>query len=587
MPDDITLADLFAPDPNRPIVTTPFAEPGKMWGDMGSAAEGEIDETPVVNLPPIPDQVVREVRSLIMEKAKRKVEGLKLYEPMQWQHMFHASRAKVRIIRGSNRAGKTLSACVELARAVTGQDPYDKYPKRDGVAYIVGKDGREVGQVVWKKLYRAQAFKILRDPITGIWRAFRPWEPADAALASSARWAPPLIPMRMIKDIAWENKKEGLPKLVKLVNGWELHFFSSLGKPPHGADIDFCHFDEEIIDRDWYPEMAARLVDRSGHFVWSATPQAGTEQLYDLHEEAERQEKLPEDERTCQEFVSLLDANMHLTQQQKLEFAAKLSEEERQVRIGGEFAFLTFKVFPEFNGVLHECPAFDPPPTWTRYVAIDPGRQICAALFMAIPPADHGDYAYLYDELYLPNCDAVLFGNKMAIKCANQDFEAFIIDHQEGRKHETGSGRTIEDQYAMALASHKVGCRRTGSRFTWGVADPISGTEACRLWLKDRWDEQGQPIGPKLRIMQGKCTNFIEEIKKYRYKRVQNITTDEPESRGRVHSMACLRYLVQANPRFVEPPPKVRETGLIKALQRKKEKNKAKNGQVVNLGPGA
>ena len=120
---------------------------------------------------------------------------------------------------------------------MTGQDPHGKYPKKNGTAFLVGKDLKHVGKVLYDKLFVPGAFKVIRDKATGRWRAFRPWIPDDAAREEEARRAPSLIPQRLIAEIAWENKKENVPSIVRLSNGWNLHFFSSLGKPPQGSPI--------------------------------------------------------------------------------------------------------------------------------------------------------------------------------------------------------------------------------------------------------------------------------------------------------------------------------------------------------------
>jgi hypothetical protein len=48
------------------------------------------------------------LQRVVTELAKRKIEGLRLYEPMPEQERFHASNARIRILRGSNRGGKML-----------------------------------------------------------------------------------------------------------------------------------------------------------------------------------------------------------------------------------------------------------------------------------------------------------------------------------------------------------------------------------------------------------------------------------------------------------------------------------------------
>jgi hypothetical protein len=525
-------------------------------------------------------------QKLLAERARRRIEGLNLYIPLPTQDEFHKCMLPERLLRGSNRSGKTLCGAIELARAVTGRDPYDKYPKRDGRAYAVGYDGKHLSKVMWPKLAKAGSLKIIRDEVTGIWRTYDPNLPGDLVRFKQVKMCPPLIPPRYIKDISWESKKEGLPRHVTLVNGWEIDFFSSMGKPQKGADIDLCWFDEEIEDADWYPEMAARLVDRSGKFIWTATPQAGTEELYRLHERAEEQRLLPF--KTTEEFLILLDDNKYITAEQKRQFASKMSEEERVVRIQGEFAFSSFRVFPEFAKELHCRDYFDIPRKWTRYLSIDPGRQVCAVLFLAVPSPEEGNFVVCYDELYIQGCDAETFGEKMAHKCRGQNFEAFIIDHQGGRVVEMGSGVSVETQYMDALRKRKISCELTGCNFTWGAPDPKAGVEAVRQWLKVRHADSKRDQLPKLQIFADKCPNLIEEIKHYRYKRVSRIITDDPESRGRVHQMANLRYLAMYDPKWVKPRSgKGTLGGAILAFKGKMARKKDAVGpKSVNLGPG-
>jgi hypothetical protein len=105
----------------------------------------------------------------------------------------------------NHNSGKSLSTFIEDARAATGQDPHHKYPEKDGNLVVVGKNWMHVGLVIVPMLFRAGAFKIIRDPETNLWRAFDPTKD-DIKLAKPA---PPLIPPRMIKDMSWVLKNAG------------------------------------------------------------------------------------------------------------------------------------------------------------------------------------------------------------------------------------------------------------------------------------------------------------------------------------------------------------------------------------------
>jgi hypothetical protein len=522
-----------------------------------------------------------ELRRVLAERARRKMEALNLYEPLPEQERFHASKCRQRLARGGNRSGKTLCAAVEVARAVTGKDPTRKYPLTDGRAFLVGKDLDHIGQVMWRKLGRPGAFKIIRDEDTGDWRAFRPWEPADEARSEEAKPAPPLIPKRLVKAVAWENKAKGIPKKVLLTNGWEINFYSSEGKPPQGSDIDLWWFDEEIVDPEWHPEMVARVLDRRGRGLWSATPQAGTEKLLELHDIAEQERDW--EKPSVEEFVILLADNPHIGEQEKKDFAATLNEDEQRVRIAGEFLISSFKVYPEYSDIVHGVDPFDIPADWTRYAAIDPGRQVCAVLFAAVPPPEAGEFVYLYDELYIQNCDAEQFGQRMRDKTQGQNMELFIIDSHMSRVTEMGSGRTVEEQYSQKLRKYRVTCRRTGHGFLWGSDDVAGGLEAFRSLLRVREDGT-----PKLRVFVSRMPNFRWEIKHYRFKRLNNVITDKPEEKGRVHLMADARYLAMARPRYVKRTGgKSPLEGAIKAFRDKQERLKKQRGGEgrVMLGP--
>lgn len=518
---------------------------------------------------------------LLMERAKRRKEALRLYEPIPAQLAFHTSGSKVRVLRGSNRGGKTLPAAVEVARAVCGMDPHGKYPKKNGRCWIVGKDLNHIGEVMWRKL-RRESFKIIRDAVSGEWRAYRPWDPADLARATEVKYSPPLIPDRLIKRVAWENKAKGIPKKVVLKNGWEMNFYSSEGKPPRGADIDLWWFDEEIMDDDWYPEMMARIVDRSGRGIWSATPQSGSEMLLDLHEKAT---KLADDPNAwVREFLILLFDNPHVSEADKKALLDSLDDAEISTRIHGEFQLKHRVVFPEFHDSVHCVDAFPVPPHWTRYAFIDPGRQVCAVAFAAVPPMESGepfagDFVYLYDELYLKNCSAEDFGKAMGAKSVGQEFEAFIIDDHGARLVDIGSGKSAREQYSDALKKYRVFSRKTQNNFLPGNDDVEGGVEAVRGYLRIR--DNGTP---RLRVFRS-MKHFLQEIRRYRYQMIGKVLTDKPEARGNVHQMANLRYLCSFPIRYVEAPGKAIISPALAAYRAKQARQKKDKGR-IHLGPG-
>ena len=132
----------------------------------------------------------------------------------------------------------------------------------------------------------------------------------------------------------------------------------------------------------------------------------------ELHELAEAQAGSPD--RIVEEFVVKLRDNPHLSAKAKADMVAThQSDANRITRIEGDFLHTTQRIFGEYALRIHGVEVDAVPHDWTRYAVVDPGHQICAVLFAAVPPPElwpeYGELV-LYDELYLPKCDAAMFG---------------------------------------------------------------------------------------------------------------------------------------------------------------------------------
>jgi hypothetical protein len=516
-----------------------------------------------------------QLASILTEVAKRRAEALNLYEPLAIAEEIHSCELPERLVRGSNQSGKTLMTMVEVARAVTGTDPYCKYPLANGVLILAGLNATFLAEVFYKKLFRAGAFDIIRDELTGLWRNYRPW--TDLHRAGEKKPAPPLIPQRWIKDESWEHKAARVPHMFRLINGWEMYFISGNSAAPRGWIVDFAVCSEEIENSELYPELAARLLARKGKFIWDACPQSATLHLDLMHERAERGDPY------VKEVHVTLESNPYIPESEKKILFSKWTESERIVRYFGEFASAGLLVYPEWAEEVHGIDWFEIPSDWTHVAAIDPGHQVSAALLLAVPP-DEG-HVVVYDELYIKQCTSELFGEEFAARTAHKAFHAFIIDSRMARVHEMGSGRSVGSQYAEALAKWKVSCTTTGCDFTWGSDDLKGGLEAVRGWLRVRGSGT-----PYLRVMRNRCPHLREEFKKHRNKKDQHGNpTDEPDIRSKHDVLDALRYLAMYNPTYV-PPPKVKKPLSPAALAMKAKRERPANPDgsflgFVNLGP--
>ena len=211
---------------------------------------------------------------------------------------------------------------------------------------------------------------------------------------------------------------------------------------------------------------------------------------------------------------------------------------------------------------------------------IDPGHQVCAVLFLAVPPNNDAVYAY---ELYLRDCDARKFAIHVAQKCKDQQIQACIIDPNMAVYTEVASGKTVARQYSDALEAEGFEAISTGTGFVLGCDNVEAGLLAMRGWL--RIGDSGKPF---FRVVRGKCPSLEFEFKRYVKQRVAGQVMDKPNQKRNSHLMDASRYAALYNPRFVKPGiPKARISATVRAFRAKQERKKQKTGgNGINLGPG-
>lgn len=565
-----------APDPDAPS-TLPPTIPDASMSPRAS------DVTPYT---------VNRVKELLAGLAALRRQPLKLYEPLPEQDRFHRSKAKERLVRGSNQSGKTSCAALEVAMIVTGQHPHlsgkkGGTPIKNGRAALVGFDLSHLGRVIYPKLFKGgEAIKLIRDLETGEYRAYRPWEPADAERSDQCKLSP-LIPGAMIQGkVAWYDKKLQQPQKITLKNGWEIFFYSSEGEPPQGDSYDLIWIDEEINGDAWYNEAAARLMARKGRFIWSATPHVGGDALINLNERAT--EQVGRENPIVEEFFLTLAGNPHIDEAEKLALADKYkyNPEQYRVRVLGEYAAHGYLVYPEYSLKLqgYEASLLGPdnsvPADWCRWIVIDPGRHLLAVLFAAIPPKD--DFVLLYDELGIEKAHAQKLGQQLEVKTRGQFFEGIIIDRHGSDRHDVGSGLHIEELYWQALKVNKIWDRVRRKSFIGGDADRTAGIETFRSWLVPV--DGGSPRARFLTRNGYACLPLCDsQLTRWHYTRVKKEAREKPEERRRDFPDA-LRYLAMFNPKYRKPPPPTKPKSWAKRRLEEKRESQSE-GAFVNFGP--
>ena len=434
--------------------------------------------------PPMRDELSEAIsrerykRSLAIRLLRIRTEGLRLYEPLPLAERFHACNAIWRLVGESNRAGKSLACYVEDARALTGQDPYDKFPKYNGYALFVGLKSDHIAQM-YRGMFREGLFKIIKDEHTKLWRAVRydrdkpnQLQEYDEAYRETWKDAPPLIPPRMIPKhgIDWETTQE-IPRRIRLDNGWRSLWISALGSPEQGTHINLAHFDEEMPNPEFYKEVHRGLMrsyetkKQRPKATWSATSQIANVELADLRDKANAD---PESD-FVQRFTFLVENNPYFAAEDRQFFKDGLSEEDQLTRYHGIPASQVRRIYPTYNpmgdaenGTGHGCEPFPIDPNeYTRYIFLDPSISHCATLLVAIDKLEQ--YFTIYDGFDIQGATARMWASEIKQRENGVKFECCFIDSRMGKEGLAGREKTtVAEEYYKAIKEFGIQLRQFG-----------------------------------------------------------------------------------------------------------------------------
>lgn len=546
----------------------------------------------------------RDFADAMAEVVRRKQEAVQHYRAMPSQLPFHLSTASEKVARGGNRSGKSVAMLVEVASAVLGVPLHGPdgeelpflYPRdRPLLVWLVGFDEKHIGRL-YHKLFSPTLFKLIRDNETGEMRAWRPERPEDAAREFETRYAPPLIPERMIKEWAWQNKAARVFELCRLHNDTQIYAFTSGGEPATGDAVDIIAIDEAIKYPGHIAEWQARLSDNRGKLLWSSWPRMANRALKDMCDRAEKQRDLPNPD--VSEICLWFTKNPYIPADEKRKRLAGWPEVERRARDRGEFVTDTTLVYPTFNPDVHCLPSKSPhdkleaflakrnytiPLDWTNYLSVDPGHAHLAVLLASVPPPEIGNYLVIWAEICTPHLDAVQVANEVLRLGVNRAWEAFYMDRHGGRRSIEGLGGVdVRDIWAEGFAKAGLESNQTGNSFAFGLDDIPARNMLIRSYLKVR-----DGAGPKLRFLDSATTETQKEFGLYSKRIIRDEIRDDVVDRDN-HSMDALGYLVPSNPIYVSRTlgARVISPGL-RAFQAWEKRHAPKTTDSVYMGPGA
>lgn len=430
---------------------------------------------------------VRYFFNLLAELNRRDRETLNHYTPLPAAIPFHYCRAHRVALSGSNRGGKTCTASAEVAMCALHRHYLpDKYHREDVRIACVGADGKHLA-LMFEYLFEKPPYKIFMHPDTKKWTVVIPdqhqqykhlWQDAD-----------PLIPQRYLHGgsyktaVLWESEKGHIPKEVRLTNGTVIKFYSALGKIPKGIKFDLIWIDEEIERAGrWIKEMQARIIDRNGYILWSATPQLAGQDFFDIEIQAgDPDNKLKPLAQQRAFFVMLSHENFYLDSEGREAFFETLKNDadELMTRYFGKSARSLLIAYPEFQIEKHVVKPVTMRYYDCRYPGFDPGTSEAGILMCMSPEQieDEEEIAKLteqerwyrtrpgcivvYDECLIKNANANMVAEKfkeLIEKYPEKGFQDLTID-EKGSKAVVWKGMKVQENPGTI---YKEAIQRTG-----------------------------------------------------------------------------------------------------------------------------
>lgn len=256
------------------------------------------------------------------------------------QVAYHQSVARIRLVRGGNRSGKTEILAEEGVETATNLE------------------------AAWFMKHAPRG--TIRTGPQSVWLAGETFETARV-LAKKARR---LIPPSLVAH--WPEKE---PITVRLTNGSEIAFKSySQGRSAFETfDVDQILLDEKPPE-DIFTECLARIIDRRGTISIAQTPTDGLSWVYRrIFKPWMNRDREPIKGHSIECFAFATEDNPFVPKDEIDLFAASLDEDERLVRLFGEFMPIEGRAIFR-RARLSEIAVSLPPPIWRGEVEVVDGR---------------------------------------------------------------------------------------------------------------------------------------------------------------------------------------------------------------------
>lgn len=478
------------------------------------------------------------------------------------QERFHRSQARIRVYRGGNRAGKTTAGAVEVGWWATGQHPYLKTHDKPRIL-CVANDWSMVGSPMWEKLS----------------------EPGGVKVAGKGSRTPPILPKRMISELAWEDRANNVPNLCVLSNGTRITFRScASGRSKfQGTEFDLVWIDEELEAYDIYEEIRRAMIDRGGKMIWTATPLARARPLIALHEAASEAGGVI----SVEEFVASMLDNPHVDEAAKLEFVAELMREHPdyyETRVSGEFLIMEGLVYATYRPQIHEISRdrfneLDPTHCYPRILGIDPGTADPFVVGWAmLLPGDKRRVVF-YREFYQTHTSLDDVCARVAHESVGEPIVLAVVDPSANR-HDARGYDSVYSELARKLTQAGLRSAVTGGELPVVLAE--NALEAGVYRVQEFLAPMSDGGAPGIQVVSDlQC--FKREIHRYMYQ-LESANRNAPKKPVDKdnHWMDVMRYVIMSLPPFATVSAKGGRVNA--ALEKWRKARKHKGERSISLG---
>jgi phage terminase large subunit-like protein len=457
------------------------------------------------------------------------------FAPHPAQLQVHQSTKNEVLVIGANRSGKSTLAMREVLWRATMTHPY--------------KEVRPC-EVIWCGFVDFGFYNKVTK------RLFDEWVPKNY-----------LIQFHETEKWAKLKRKDGGTCVIFFLS------YESGRMSWQGGAVDFIWLDEEL-PLEIYQEASARLVDRRGQMLLTQTPVSGIGWIYDTiylpaMTDTRKQTQIvhmplaKRDPSQPYEIGEIMVPHMDREQVVRMALTTCRDDDERAIRIFGEFRGRTGGVYKIYDPDVHLIPAFRVPEHFVVWGGVDPGYHGFAAVCFAQSPMGRIFVPlefYSQQESHTARVTALWQALKDTFRIPDDDWFVFYCD-------------TANPQDIMELNvwSQKAGARMVFTSLDHGLKAREAGIQRVQEYLqplagRTTPHEVKRPTPPKgepmLYFFDSLNSNWVEgeeavatsrllwEVQRYSWRRARrneaHPTDADEKSAGGAHMLAALRYGIMA-----------------------------------------